>query len=137
MKIYRIFLKKDKNGKIEDLILIKEGFSIFTFIFQGFYLLSKQLWLEATILFGIIIFSNILKYYFKILFISIPLQLGVLLYYSFEFNDLFTKRLIKDGYEYLGYSSGKDEKEAKLKFLDTFTKSYDNKKEDKLETKVF
>ena len=48
--------------------------------------------IEYFILFGIIIFSNILKYYFKILFISIPLQLGTLLYYSFEFNDLFTNK---------------------------------------------
>ena len=135
MKIYRIFLKKDKNGVIEDLQILKEGFSFYTFIFQYFYLLLKKLWLQALIMFSIMNITNILMYKYNLFFISIPIQLCYLIYSSYEMIDWETNKFKKNNYEYLGYTSGKDEREAKLKFLEQLNKNHPEN--DKLEKLIY
>lgn len=77
--------------------------------------------------------------YFQNTFVSsyiiIPIQLAICIYIGFEYQDWITVKMVKDGYQFLGYSSGNDEKEAKLKFLDNLNENYN--KEDKLEQKIF
>lgn len=136
MTLYKIFLKRSKTGVIEDLELIKDGFNFFILIFQVLYLLYKKLWKKALILFLVFVFLNSLQY--KELFsnyITISIQLSILLYVAFECNDWIAKKMIKDGYEFLGFSSGNNIKEAKLKFLENMNENYTSG--DKLEKKIF
>ena len=46
MKIYNALIKKNKEGKIEDVILLKEGFSFFAFLFSGLWFLYHKMWSE-------------------------------------------------------------------------------------------
>ena len=134
MKLYKFFLKKDKNGKIDDIQVVKEGFNFYIFIFQFLYLVYLRLWKHAVILFCIMFFSNyIIKYNLR--FISLPLQISVLLYYAFELNDLIAINLVKNKYEYLGKSFGNDPDEAKLNFLKELDKNYSG--DDKLEKIIY
>lgn len=135
IKIYRIFLKKTKKGVIEDLELIKEGFNMWAFMFQFFYLLYKKLWKQSLILFVIIAITNFLQYKYLSGYIIIPIQLGVTLYVAFEITDWLSMDRVKTGYEFLGYTSGNNEREAKLKFLENMNSTYSGK--DKLEQKIF
>ena len=135
MKIYRIFLKKTKEGVIDDLELLKEGFNIWAFVFQLFYLIYKRLWKQLIIMFIIFSVLNILQLNFVSSYIIIPIQICICVYIGFEFTDWYSQKLVKIGYQFLGYSSGNDEKEAKLKFLDSINNNYTNN--DKLEQKIF
>ena len=134
MKIYKFFLKKDKNGKIKDMQVVKEGFNFYVIIFQFFYLIYLRLWKHAIILFVIMMFSNIIVKY-NLNFIAIPLQISVLLYYAFELDDLVAINLVKNKYEYLGKSFGNDPDEAKLNFLKELDKNYSG--DDKLEKIIY
>ena len=135
MKIYRIFLKKTNEGVIDDLELLKEGFNIWAFVFQLFYLLYKKLWKQSLITFVVFSILNLLQLLFLSAYIIIPIQICICIYIGFEYIDWYTQKLVKTGYEFLGYSSGNNEKEAKLKFLDSINDSYTS--DDKLERKIF
>ncbi len=134
-KIYKIFLKRNKDGVIEDLELLREGFSLPALFFQIFFLLYKRLWKQFIICFAIMFVLIILRETFVAPFVIVPIQIALCVYIAFEYSDWISNKLLKNGYQFLGYSSGYDEKEAKLKFLDTLNSGYN--KDDKLEQKIF
>ena len=43
-KIYNIYIKKDADNALEDIIMVKEGFSIFAFIFSVFWAAYHRAW---------------------------------------------------------------------------------------------
>ena len=63
------------------------------------------------------------------------MEICYLIYSSFEFIDWKTDQLKNNGYKYLGYSSGNDEKEAKLKFLESLNNNHP--KDDRLEKMIY
>ena len=135
MKIYRIFLKKTNEGVIDDLKLVKEGFNILAFVFQLGYLAYKGLWRQSFIIFAVFSFLGLISVSVLAIYIMMSIQICVCIYIGFEFSDWYSQKLTKSGYEFLGYSSGIDEKDAKLKFLDNINNNYTS--EDKLEQKIF
>lgn len=46
MKLYSVFVRENKQQKIDDLIFIKEGFSFLAFIFGTFWFLYNKIWLK-------------------------------------------------------------------------------------------
>ena len=42
MKIYNVFIKEDKSGKIEDVVVLKDGFSLVAFIFTPLFALLQN-----------------------------------------------------------------------------------------------
>ncbi len=135
MKIYRIFLKKTNKGIIDDLELLKEGFNIWAFVFQLFYLIYRRLWKQSIVIFVLFSILNLLQLNFISAYIIIPIQICICIYIGFEYTDWYSQKLVNSGYQFLGYSSGNDKKEAKLKFLDSINNNYT--KDDKLEQKIF
>lgn len=135
MKIYRIFLKKTNEGIIDDLELLKEGFNIWAFVFQLFYLIYRRLWKQSIVIFVLFSILNLLQLNFISAYIIIPIQICICIYIGFEYTDWYSQKLVNSGYQFLGYSSGNDKKEAKLKFLDNINNNYT--KDDKLEQKIF
>jgi hypothetical protein len=134
MKTYKIYIKKDKKGVFEDVLLIKEGFIFSAFIFNIFWLLYKKIFKIALIIFAIFLAMILIeeRYPAYSAFLA-PIQLGVLFYIGSEGSDWFGKTLERKGYNFLGYSSGKNSQEARLRFLDKI-----NEKNQKgLKTKMF
>ena len=91
---------------------------MWAFIFQLFYLMYKKLWKQSVAVFLIFTILNLVQISILSFYIAVSIQICICLYIGFEYSDWYTQKLIKTGYEYLGYSSGNNEKEAKLKFLD-------------------
>jgi len=116
---YRIFLKKTDKGVIEDLELVEERTNIWC-IFSFGYLVYKKLYLPGAILGALFcIFVAIFG-----LFACITLPL-LSIYVALKYADWRSIFLLKHGYEFLDYSSGKDKKEAKLNFLENFDKNHE------------
>ena len=135
MKIYRIFLKKSKEGIIKDLELLKEGFNFWAFLFNIFLFLYKKLWIQSLIFIAIFTILTFLQIKFLSYYITFSIKFCLAIYIAFDYIDWKSKKLIKNKYDFLGYSSGNDPKEAKLKFLDGLNNSYSSG--DKLEQKIF
>ncbi|MDD2839921.1 MAG: DUF2628 domain-containing protein [Rickettsiales bacterium] len=131
MKIYRIFLKKTSENKIEDLKMIKNGFDIYALMFQDLYLFYNKMWHKAFLFFFLFI---ALDFTFNI-FLMLIGYLIICSYLALHFTDWKSKQLLDNGYEFLGLCSGKNRREAKEKFLEDFNSNY--KEKDKLEQRIF
>ena len=119
MKTYNIFIKQNKdNNAVEDVLLIKEGFNIFAFVFTVFWFLFNKLWLFAGISFILI---NIFNFVFSFMVGSIYVLLFSLLI-GFEANNLLLYRFQREGYYFVGYTTGRNKKEAEIRFLDDINK---------------
>ena len=118
MKFYNIFLKKDDNGVVKELILLKYGFSLPAFVFNVFWLLYKRCFILG--------FVSIVTLYVTSTFISASYFVLISLFFSiilgFEANRILTKKYIREDYKYLGCTSGNNEIEAKRRFLDSINK---------------
>jgi len=135
MKVYRIFLKRTNDGVIDDLEMLKDGFDFWAFLFQLFYLIYRRLWKQAIIIFVLLTVLNALRLRFLNSYIVIPINICLCIYIGFEYADWYAQRLVKNGYQFLGYSSGNDVREAKLKFLESINNNYMD--DDRLEQKIF
>ena len=119
MKTYNIFVKQNKdNNAVEDVLLIKDGFNIFAFLFTVFWFLFNKLWLFAIISFVIMNIFNFV-FSFAVLFVFVFL---FSLLIGFEANNLLLYRFQREGYYFVGYTMGKSKKEAELRFLDDINK---------------
>jgi hypothetical protein len=96
LKKYNVFIKRDQKGIFKKTILLKTSFRFIIF-------------------FVFFIFSNLI---FPLYLINFAISL----YISFYFGGWFSKILIKVGYEYLGYTTGKNKIEAKQNFLNSIKK---------------
>ena len=123
MKSYSIFIKKnDKSESIDDVILLKEGFNFYAFFFFFFWFLYNKLWICSLIY---IILMSLLTYFFSY-FVILSINLLILIFVGLEANNFLIKKFQKNNYYFVGYSTGNDEKEAKLRFLDNVNKENKN-----------
>lgn len=116
MKLYNVFVKKNFRGRIEDIKLAKEGFSLYAFGFTTLWFLFKKMWKEAilTIMFYLVIIKTGASYFeeFKLAFeISFALLIG------FNANVWMQNSLKRSGYVFSGAAFGRDEDEARVNFL--------------------
>jgi hypothetical protein len=119
MKLYNALIKKNKEGKISEVILIKEGFSFFAFLFSAFWFLYHKMYKEFLVLIAVdILFSfyaNISSESDKIL-----LQIAFVFIVALNANYWFCEHLKKKGYEFGGLFFGSSSEEAKLRFFDKY-----------------
>jgi hypothetical protein len=120
MKIYNALIKKNKEGKIEDLILLKEGFSFFAFLFSGLWFLYHKMWKEmlAVVLINIV-FVKLAD--FSVSFDDIFLQVALIFMIALNANYWFCQHLISKGYQFSGMSFGANCDEARLNFVKNFS----------------
>lgn len=119
MKLYNTLIKKDAKGKIEDIVLLKEGFSLFAFLFNIFWFLRYKMWKESLVLMvANIVLANVEKYSGD--FNSTSLEVVLLLVVAFNANYWLFEHLKNKNYEFVGMVFGKDLEEAKLRFIENF-----------------
>jgi len=116
MKLYNALVKKNESGKIEDIIMIKEGFSWKAFIFNGIWFIYHQLWKEIIILFSI---SLAFGFFAKLSndFDKASLQLALFFMVALNANHWLCDSLKKKGYEFVGIVFGSNSTNAKLRFV--------------------
>ena len=127
MKSYSIFVKKSKNDEsIDDVILVKEGFNFYALFFNILWFLLKKMWICSAVVTTVIcLICYVFSYSVATSIISL-----ILIFIGFEANNLLIKKFQKNNYYFVGYSSGNDEKEAKLRFLDSVNQ--ENKDKNKI-----
>lgn len=118
MKLYNALLKKNQEGKIEDIVIFKDGFCWMAFFFSIFWFLYHKMWKEALalvivdILISILDFQGIVTGSSKIL-----LELLFAVMIAINANYWLVESLKKRGYEFVGLIFGSNMVNAKMRFI--------------------
>ncbi len=118
MKLYNALIKKTKEGKIEDIILLKDGFSYPAFFLNNIWFLYNKMWKEFVVLLGVS-FSFMLLKAMGIFSSSDIFLLEVIFVFiiALNFNYWLVEHLKKQGYEFVGLVFGSDLTNAKMRFV--------------------
>lgn len=115
MKLFNVLVAKNNSRKIQDIILVKEGFCIKAFIFNGLWFLYHKMWLEFLVLITIDLalssFADLDK---------IVLQLGFVFIIGINANYWRVEHLKKNGYKFYGIVFANSMAEAQLKSVKKF-----------------
>lgn len=127
MKLYNVLIKKDQNGKIEDVVLLDEGFSFYAFLFGAFWFLYHRMWLNAAVIFAI----NLALQYFEDqeIFTKIDstfLQIAFLVIVAYNASHWFGEHLARLNYKNNGFVLAENKAEARIKAVQTLHNDYQN-----------
>jgi hypothetical protein len=116
MKLYRALVKLDKNNKIENVVVVDDGFSWKALLFNPLWFLFHRMWVEfimfLLIFFCFGIFSKFGDYD---IFMKISLIFMIALNSKTWYFDFLTKY---KKYDFVGVAFGSNPVEAKLKIIE-------------------
>ena len=116
MNIYNALIKKNDNGKVEDIIMIKEGFSWKAFFFNTIWFVYHRMWKEIIILFLIgFAFSFFAKLSSD--FDKLTMQIALFFMVALNANYWLCEKIKNKGYEFAGIVFGSNATHAKLRFV--------------------
>lgn len=130
MKLFSSYIKKSKNGTLEDVILLNDlGVSLAAFFFGVFWFLYKKMWKESAVL--VLVNYLFFSFYQRGLLFDqycfLILEIGFAFLVACNAEYWYGEYLKKSNYKFAGLYFGKSEMEAKLRFLDSyFSKSSPN-----------
>lgn len=113
MKAYSVLVKQNNLNKIEDIKVVKEGFSMGAFLFSGFWFLYHKMYKEFFVL---IVFTIILNSLTKTLGDSNKLAIEILFIVIIAFNANYwlVQSLNDKSYKLTGMAFGRDDDEVKI-----------------------
>jgi len=116
MKIFNVLVKKNSDEKIEDIVLLKEGFSWAAFFFSGLWFLYHKMWREflAIVLINIAI-ASLGKIFSDLDQILLEIALAFII--ALNANYWLCEHLKKKKYEFVGLVFGDDCVSARLRFV--------------------
>lgn len=117
MKLYSVLIKKNPAEKIEDVVLLKDGFSWLAFFFSGLWFLYFRMWKEVLVL---IVVNVAFAFFAKISsgFDRALLEIAFIFMVALNANYWRAESLKKRGYEFAGLVFGANQIDAKLHFVD-------------------
>jgi hypothetical protein len=117
MKLYSVFIKKNDSKKVEDIALIKEGFSFAALLFSNFWFLYHKMWREFFVL---ALVNFVFVYFFTLLpdFDKVFLQAAFVFIVALNANYWLCEGLKKKNYQFVGLVFGSDLTSAKIRFLE-------------------
>jgi hypothetical protein len=116
MKLYSAFIKRNDSKKVEDVVLIKEGFSFAALLFSNLWFLYHKMWCE----FFVLVLANfVFAYFFTLLpgFDKIFLQAAFVVIVALNANYWLCEYLKKRNYQFSGLVFGHDLTSARISFL--------------------
>ncbi len=124
MKIFNALIKKNSSGKIEDIVLLKEGFSWVAFFFSGPWFLYHKMWQEF---FALMLAGAMLCFFGDFIpdFDKFFLQFAFILIVALNSNDWLCEHLKKKNYEFVGLVFGDDYASAKMRFVKNLKADYE------------
>ena len=115
MNLYKGLVKFDKDNKIEDVIVIDEGFSWGALILNPIWFLFHKMWLEFFLFLSILILFNwTSRFGFYDFFMQASLIFMIALNSKSWYFDALTKR---KKYCFMAMVFGANATEAKIKFI--------------------
>ncbi len=117
MKLYNVLIKKNPAGKIEDIVLLKDGFSWLAFFFSGLWFLYYRMWKEFLVLIVVnvafVVFAKISSGFDRAL-----LEVVFIFMVALNANYWRCEHLKNKGYELVGLVFGANRIDAKLHFVE-------------------
>lgn len=116
MKLYNVLIQKDRTEKITDIMLIKDGFSWGSFLFNGLWFLYHKMWQEfllLTVITGFLTNSEKFSDSFDGILLSFALSLIV----AFNANYWLCEHLKKKKYQFMGLVFGANIEDARMRFI--------------------
>lgn len=124
MKLYNALVKKNNRGDIEDLVLVKEGYSFWAFLFGFAWFLYHKMWKGAiTLIVVSAVLANLDSLY---LFNELGgngkaiLTIFFALIISINANYWLGAHLEKEGYSFAGTAFAKTAIEAQIRFAEKY-----------------
>lgn len=118
MKLYNVLTLNNKEGKTEDILFLKEGFSWLAFIFSIFWFLYHKMWKES---FALFIIAGAFAFFeeSQILFGDSKFIVEILLDFiiALNANHWFCESLVKKGYKFEGVVFAKNPAQARLRYV--------------------
>lgn len=100
---------KSATDQLESTIFLKDGFALFAFVFTGFWLLSKRLWLAFAIFLAIWLIVGFGGRAIGIHPLGLLLAQALIgLYLGLEGHGMIERKLIKAGWTLAGVVEGRD-----------------------------
>jgi hypothetical protein len=116
MKLYNALIKKNQEGKIADIVLLKEGFSTVVFLFSGLWFLYHKMWKEFVVIivinFAFVVFATISSPFDKF-----AIQFAFVLMVALNANHWLCEHLKNKGYEFVELVFGSDLESARFRFI--------------------
>lgn len=129
MKIYTVHINTKKAVQpvtIDDVVILKEGFCLWAFLFHFFWLAYKRVWIPAAAVFLAFMLFGGLEQTGKIsIEQGMVLQLGLVAYVGFSAHDWLRKALEGRGYTFAGVVTARDDIDAYQRFFDRYIHSRD------------
>ncbi len=125
MRLYNALIKRNSEEKIEDVILLKEGFSFFAFCFGPFWFLSHKMWNEFFVLIALnISFAFFANDFFRSNKILLEILFSFMI--AINANYWFGEHLRKKNYQFVGLIFGSSKSNAQLRFAQNFSPNSQN-----------
>lgn len=117
MKLYNVLVKKNADNKIEDIVLLKDGFSWLAFLFSGFWFFYHRMWKEMFVMiavnFAFVFFAKLSSNLDRSL-----LEFAFFFLVALNANYWRVEHLKKKNYQLVGLVFGANLVDAKLHFVD-------------------
>jgi hypothetical protein len=121
LKTYAVYIKPGDEHPLESAVFVKEGFSIWVYIFSLFWALFHQLWSLAAVILAFYFLSNLaLDAELIDLNFRMVLEAGFLIWISFSANDWRGRTLIRHGHVLLDVIMARSEDEARQRLFDRY-----------------
>jgi len=125
MKLYTALIKKDQSNKIEDVVLLEEGFSLMAFLFSGVWFLFHKMWLNAVIIFAISYFLQSLGEAGVLSTIDLMfLEFSFIVIIAYNANCWFSEDLLRRGYQISGFVLASSKADARIKAVQSLYVDY-------------
>ncbi len=125
MRLYNALIKKDQNNKIEDVVLLEEGFSFMAFLFSGLWFLFHKMWLNAAVIFAINYVLQSLGEAGALSKLDLMfLEFSFLIIIAYNANHWFSEYLLRRGYQISGFVLAANKAEARIKAVQSLYVDY-------------
>ncbi len=114
-KIYSVYVKKDSKNPLDTAVFVKQGFSLWAFLFTSVWALFNRLWFAFVLL---LIFSAMFAINEGIEFTMASFMLNI--WFGFEANNFKARRLERTGYIIYDVVTGIDKLAAQARFYDKY-----------------
>lgn len=125
MKLYTALIKKDQNNKIEDVVLLDEGFSLTAFLFSGLWFLFHKMWFNAATIFAINYLAQSLGKASGLATTDLMfLEFSFLTIIAYNANHWFIDHLLRCQYKISGFVLAANKAEARIKAVQSLYSDY-------------
>ena len=114
----RVYTVHEKGASGDDIVFVREGFSVFALIFSAFWLAFHRVWIAAAVVFGLMVLVEVARISGDISFAYAGLLRGGLSLAVGLFGyDLQRAALERRGYLMRGVTTGGSLDEAELRYF--------------------